>query len=188
MKFNPKLAIVYAAATLATSAFALTPAEHSAEKDRISAEYKAAKEQCKTLKSNAKDVCEEQAKGVEKVASAELKYKVEPNEKNQFAVAKAKADADYGVAKEKCDDFSGNSKDVCQKDAKAAHVKALESAKVSEIRKDPSAKPGDIANARKDASEKTMEADYKAAKQRCDPLSGDAKDACIADAKRRFGQ
>jgi hypothetical protein len=59
------------------------------------------------------------------------------------------------VAKEKCDDFSGNSKDVCQKDAKAAHVKALESAKVSEVRNDPSAKPGDIANARKDASEKT---------------------------------
>jgi cell division protein FtsB len=66
MKFNPKLAIVYAATALTTSAFALTPAEHTAEKQRISAEYKAAKEQCKTLKGNAKDVCEEQAKGAER--------------------------------------------------------------------------------------------------------------------------
>ena len=47
MKFTPKLAIVYAATAIATSAFALTSAEHRAEKDRISAEYKAAKEQCK---------------------------------------------------------------------------------------------------------------------------------------------
>lgn len=188
MNFIPKLSIIYAATAITASAFAMTPAEHTAEKNRISSEYKTAKEQCKKLNGNAKDVCEEVAKGTEKVSSAELKYKVEPNEKNQYGVAKAKADADYAVAKEKCDDLAGNSKDICEKDAKAVQVKALESAKVSEVRKDASAKPGDIANARKDANEKTREADYKAAKERCDPLSGDAKDTCIADAKRRFGQ
>lgn len=188
MKLNIQLAIACATTALAASSFALTPAEHSAEKDRISAEYKAAKEQCKSLKSNGKDVCEEQAKGAEKIASAELKYKSDPSEKNRYAVAKSKADADYNVAKEKCDDLSGNEKDVCKKDAKAAHIKALESAKVAEVRHDPTAKSSDVAEARKDASEKTRDADYKAAKERCDALSGDAKDTCVTDAKRKYGQ
>ena len=40
---------------------------------------------------------------------------------------------------------------------------------------DPGAKPSDLAQARKDASDRTREADYKAVKQRCDALSGNAK-------------
>lgn len=188
MKFNIQLAIAFATTAFAASSFALTPAEHSAEKDRISAEYKTAKEQCKTLKGNTKDVCEKQAKGAEQIGSAELKYKSDPSEKNRYTVAKTKADAANNVAKEKCDDLSGNEKDVCKKEAKATHVKALENAKVAEVRQDPTAKSSDVAEARKDASDKTREADYKVAKERCDALSGNAKDTCVTDAKRKYAQ
>lgn len=188
MPLNSKIFAVCAAAMMVSSAFALTPAEKKVEKERISAEYKSAKEQCKPMKGNAKDVCELQAKGHEKVALAELDYKAEANESNRHQLAKTKADTAYDIAKEQCDDRTGNDKDVCKKDAKAAHVKALEMAKVADVRNDPAAKPSDMANARKDASDKTREADYKAAKERCDALSGDDKDTCVADAKRRFGQ
>jgi hypothetical protein len=52
---------------MASGAMAMTNAEHTAAKNQIEADYKAAKEQCKPLKDNAKDVCEKQAKGQENV-------------------------------------------------------------------------------------------------------------------------
>ena len=38
------------------------------------------------------------------------------------------------------------------------------------------------------AREDKMEAEYKVAKERCDSLSGDAKEACVKDAKARYHQ
>ena len=188
----PQMFALCAAALVATSSFALTSAEHKAEKHRIEADYKAAKAACKSMKGNAKDVCEKEAKGHEKVALAELEYKQDASEGKRYKLAKTKADADYEIAKERCDDQAGNPKDVCKKDAKAAHVKAVEAAKVAEARneagKSPAAKAADVAEARKDAAAHTREADYKAAAERCDALSGDAKSACVDDAKRKFGQ
>jgi len=96
----------------------------NAEEDRIEAEYKADKAKCDSMNGNAKDVCEKQAKGKEKVAKAELEAKANPSERNQRHVEEAKADAAYDVAKEKCDDLKGNEKDACQKDAKAQHERA----------------------------------------------------------------
>jgi hypothetical protein len=39
-----------------------------------------------------------------------------------------------------------------------------------------------------DAREDTMVAQYKVAKEKCDVLSGDAKDACVKDAKVKYHQ
>lgn len=187
----PQLLAVAAAALMATSTFAMTDAEHKAEKDRIEAQYKSSKAQCKSLNGNAKDVCEEEAEGQEKVAKAELKYRKDPSEKNRYDVAKAKADAAYDVAEEKCDDLTGNAKDVCEKDAKAEHVRALEAAKVADARTGNAtgaAQAAHVSEVRKDAADNVREAEYKAARERCDALSGDAKDTCVNDAKRNFGQ
>ena len=78
------------------------------------------------------------------------------------------------------------------KDAKAAHVHAVEAAKVNKAQAEPAAnsaaKAANVAETRKDAAEETREADFKAAKARCDTMSGAAKDTCVADAKRKFGQ
>ena len=191
MNFKQKLTAVFAVACM-SSVFAATPAENKAAKDQISADYKAAKAQCNNLMGNAKDVCEKEAKGREKVAEAELAYRGDASERHRHSLAKAKADAEYDVAKEKCDDLKGNPKDVCVKDAKAAHVKALEAAKVSEARNESNVsgtkRAADVSEARKDANENVREAQYKAARERCDALSGDVKDKCVADAKRIHGQ
>lgn len=191
MNFKQKLTAVCAVACM-SSVFAMTPAEHKAAKDQISADYKAAKAQCNTLMDNAKDVCEKEAKGREKVAEAELDFRRDGSERHRHNLAKAKADAEYDVAKEKCDDLKGNPKDVCEKDAKANHVKALEAAKVSEARNETTLtgqpRAGAVAEARKDANENVREAEYKAARERCDTLSGDVKDKCVADAKRIHGK
>ena len=97
---------------------------------------------------------------------------------DEYKAAVAYADADYKAAKTSCARLQGNDRDVCMKDAKAAHVAALEDAKAQ--RKSDEA----VASAR-DAK---LEARYDAAKERCEALSGNAKDACIADAKLKYHQ
>ena len=62
-KFTPALILALAAGTFAGSSLAMTSAEYSAARDRINADYKAAKAQCDKLKGNAEDICEEEAKG-----------------------------------------------------------------------------------------------------------------------------
>ena len=137
MHFPRHLIALVATGLFATASMAMTSAEHSVAKERISAEYKASKAQCDALTENAKDVCIKQAKGTEDVAKAELAAQYKPSEKAHYKVRKARADADYAVAKEKCDDHSGNDKDVCNKDAKAEHVKAIENAKVAKAQATP---------------------------------------------------
>lgn len=172
------------------SGYAQTSDALKNERQNIDAQYKSAMAQCKAMKGNAKDVCEEEAKGNEKVAKAELAARENPNEVTQYKARMTKAEAAYDVAKERCDDQTGNAKDVCKKDAKAAYEKAKGEAKVQRAEATPSVSPArkeaDVSNARKDAAQNAREAEYKAAEQRCDALSGAQKDACIDEAKTHF--
>lgn len=167
---------------------AISKDERKSEERRIGADYKAAKEKCKSLAGNAKDICMADAKGANKVAKAELDARDKNTPKAHADVRVARAEAAYGVAKEKCDDLAGNPKDVCQKDAKAALTRIKNEAKVErergEANKDAS---GRVAEARREADKDTAQAQYRAARERCDSLSGNAKDQCIAEAKTRYG-
>jgi hypothetical protein len=126
-----RLLVMAAALSLASAGplFAADKDASKAEKERISAEAKAAKEKCKDMKGNAKDICMAEAKGQEKVAKAELAAKNKDTPKNRYDVAAAKADAAHAVAREKCDDMKGKEKDACQKDAKQARDDAKKAAK-----------------------------------------------------------
>lgn len=171
----------------AAPAFAMTRDEYKSHQDQISQAYKADKAKCDSLAGNAKDVCQVQAKGQEKIAKAQLEADYKPSAKSRMDANVARADAAYDTAKEKCDDFAGNPKDVCQKDAKAAHVRAVADAKANRETAEAMNKADNkIADARNDANKQAREADFKAARERCDSLAGDAKDKCVADAKQRF--
>ncbi len=98
--------------------------EQKAEKEKIEADYKAAKAKCDGMQGNQKDVCNKEAKAHEKVAKAELAAQRNPSARNERKVAEAKADGDYDVAKEKCEDMKGKEKSACEKDAKANHNQA----------------------------------------------------------------
>jgi hypothetical protein len=97
---------------------------------------------------------------------------------NQYKAAVAHADAQYDADKAACKQRQGNDKDVCMQEAKAAHTAAIADAKAA--RKENSA----MTDARSDK----LAADYKVAKEKCDSLSGDAKDACVRDAKLKYHQ
>jgi len=162
---------------------------YKAQENRVEAQYKAVKERCSSLTGNAKDVCQAEAKGNEKVAKAQLEADYKNTDKARNDARVAKADADYDVAKEKCDDLSGNQKDVCVKEAKAAHAKAKADAKVAKVDHKVSANSAEKrADVRKEAREDTRDAQYKVAIEKCDVMSGAAKDQCVKDAKVHYGK
>lgn len=102
----------------------LSKDEYKADKDKIAAEYKSASAACSSSTGNARDICMVEAKGKQKIATAELDARNKPSAKASKAVSTAKADADYALAKEKCDDKAGNDKSACVKEAKAAQAQA----------------------------------------------------------------
>jgi hypothetical protein len=121
------LSVAYAGPLFAADTAARDQAR--ADRERIQADSKAAREKCKDMKANAKDICMAEAKGQERVAKAELALKQNDTPKNRYDVAAAKADAEHDVAREKCDDMKGKEKEACQKAAKDARDSAKKQAK-----------------------------------------------------------
>lgn len=191
------ISLVFSASAMAQG---ISKDEFKSDKDKISADYKAAKAACASLSSNAKDICIVDAKGKEKVSKAELDERYKPSVKAQYEVRVAKAEAAYALEKEKCDDLAGNPKDVCVKEAKAAEVAAKADAKVQMKSTDANAtakeKTGEArakaatqtTDARNDAATDKQDAQYKVEKEKCDSLAGAAKDTCLAQAKTRFNK
>ena len=194
---NKTLLALFAAAGLcfagATTAQTTTTPHDKAARDQAiktaDATYKSDKDACKSLSGNAKDVCMQEAKGKEKVAKAEAKAAYDGTPKARENARLARAEATYDVAKEKCDDLTGNQKDVCVKEAKATYTKAKADAKVDRVAADTSSSAvKKTAEAKKDAAEDKRDADYKVAVEKCDSLAGNAKDACVRDAKAKYGK
>lgn len=139
--------------------------------------YEAERDGCSSLTANAKDICVETAKGREKVALAHLQMQRTGTEKDARKLAEVSYEANYEVAKEVCDDRSGKAKDLCVQQAKTTRDK---------VKADVTMKK-DVREARSEANETKMKADYKLAMERCESQSGAAKDTCTAAAKARFG-
>jgi hypothetical protein len=164
-----------AGASLAQAA--LSASVYDAAKEQIQGNYKAEREACNSLSGNAKDICVETAKGAEKVALAHLQWQRSGSPQDATKLAEARYAARYEVAKEKCDDLSGNAKSLCVTAAKTEHDKAKADVKMNRL----------VGEARSDAEDAKLKADYKLAAERCDGLAGDAKDTCVASVKARFG-
>jgi hypothetical protein len=164
-----KVLVIAGGLILGTAALAdgMTHAQFETGENAIEAEYKAAKKHCDSLSGRAEDVCEAEAKGVERVAKADLRVRYEPTASHVQDARNARIEATYSVAMERCEVKSGNAENVCEKEAKAVRVHALSTA---------------------EARAATSSAEYSLAKERCDALAGDSKDRCIDDAKARFSQ
>lgn len=147
-------------------------------KDDIKKTYKVDKDACDKLSGNAKDICEEEAKGREKVALAQLEYNYSGNAKDEAKLIEARYEARYEVAKERCEDRTGDAKDVCEREAKSAYEKAKAELKMNKK----------VAEAVDDAEQARVKADYKLASEKCSTMSGDAKDVCVNSAKARYSQ
>jgi hypothetical protein len=173
------------ALVMGLAALALAPAADAAgdkgayeqARQKAASNYEAAKKRCDAMTGSAKSVCVAEAKAARTRTEeqAEVLYQGTPkareHAKNEIAAA------EYRVARERCEERSGNDKDVCIKVAKAVRTRAEADAKAE--RK--------ISDAREDAARHKREADYKVAAEKCEVLTGDARAACIAQAKTRYG-
>lgn len=200
--FNIKALVITVSLAFSAGVMAqnITKSEYNAGKDRISTEYKQAKAGCDGLSGNSKDICVVEAKGLDKVALAELETQYKPSAKNLYNLRVAKAEADYAVANERCDDSAGNVKDVCVKEAKAGETAAKADAKAQMKMSDANAVAGkksvaarseaneETTAALKDASADKVEAEYAVAREKCDAFADGAKETCLDRAKVRFGK
>ncbi len=112
---------------LSGTAFAATGNAHDerAVKRQAEADYKAARDHCRSMKGNDKDVCMEQAKAQRTKAMADAKMARDADSPRTVAHQRnEKAEADYKVAKEKCDAQKGQQKDACEAEAKARYERA----------------------------------------------------------------
>jgi hypothetical protein len=153
-------------------------ATYKAAKDRAEADYKAARAKCDPMSGNAKDVCVAEAKAAEKKAKAEAEAQYKNTDRARKNARTAAADADYDVAKAKCDAKSGNDKDVCIKEAKDVRTHAIADAKASKK----------VSEAKEEARDDKRDADYKVAVEKCDAMTGSAKDNCVTAAKSKYGK
>lgn len=94
--------------------------------------------------------------------------------KSTLNTSQAGADADYDAARLHCRELSGNDRDICVQTAKADRTKAKGDAKV---------KYQGTGEAKLEAREDAIDANFKVAKEKCDSLTGSAKDVCSAEAK-----
>lgn len=182
---NVRLNAIRATCLIAASGFCavagaanLSASAYKAARDQAKAEYKKEVDACSTQTGNARDICMETAKGREKVALAHLEYQRSGDAKDMAKLGEARYEAQYEVAKERCDDLAGDAKDTCVTQAKAERDKAKADVKAGK----------ELREVRDETQKAKEEADYKVAQSRCDSLSGDAKDGCVAAARARFNQ
>ena len=124
--------VILALAGAISSGYAVAdndPAAYKSMKDKAGADYKAAKAQCGSLKGNAKDICQEEAKVARAKAEADAVAQHRSDAKDIRKAREDVADAEYDLAKEKCDDMTGNAKSACKHDAKAAKDSAIADAR-----------------------------------------------------------
>ncbi len=94
--------------------------------------------------------------------------------RDEYSAAKDKIEAQYKSDKTTCDSQAGNAKDVCVQEAKGKEDVAK-----ADLEYRYSGKDSD----RTKIAMTKADADYSVAKERCDDQSGEAKSACVSEAK-----
>ncbi len=129
MKKTLAILLVGAAAMGTAAASDGTEATRTAV-NKAATDYKAAKAQCDSLKSNAKTICVDEAKAAR--AHTEANAMAQDTTLTQRARTKAMVaavDADYALARAQCNDKRGADKTTCVDSAKSAHSIALNDAR-----------------------------------------------------------
>lgn len=97
--------------------------------------------------------------------------------KDTHDTAYKNAEAQYKTDKAACGSMTGNAKDVCMEEAKGKE-------KVAKAEADAAYKG--TPKARESARLAHADATYDVAKEKCDDLSGNAKDVCVKEAKAGY--
>lgn len=97
--------------------------------------------------------------------------------KDEYKAQKDSIEANYKAAHDRCKEMKANAKDVCISEAKG-HEKVAKAELEAQYKPSPKA-DANVREAKADAT-------YDTAKEKCNDLAGNAKTACVADAKSAF--
>jgi len=151
---------------------------YNTARDMAATQYKAAHARCELVTGNPRDVCIAEAKAervrVEEEAGAAYKNTLKAYTQARMRIA----DANYDRDKARCGGVTGNDRDVCIKQAKATLIAAQADATAD--RK--------MIEARSNAREDKLTAEYRVALEKCDAFAGAAKDHCVDAAKTAYGK
>ena len=182
------LAVLCAAAFGAQAAGTISKDTYKAQQVRIEAEYDAAQARCKPMKGNARDVCNEQVRGGRDIQIAELELQYKPTADNDEKLRIARAEASYAVQLQRCKSMDGNAKEVCRKDAKAVFAGARAEAKLQKDVVAQTMRSESVVRERTEQQDRQAEAQFAAARERCEMLPGEGRENCLLDARKRFGK
>jgi hypothetical protein len=139
-----------------------------AEHERIDAEYRAVMQRCDRDSGHARDLCVAEARAARRIAKVDAEARAKDTPKAWHDARIARAEAEFLVAKERCGAFADNAKDGCVSEARAAEARAKAEAE----------------RARRDAE---AGHDSQAERARCDALAGEARQQCLANARKPTG-
>jgi hypothetical protein len=171
-------ALVWAGSVQAQAqvAAADSKASYEAAKAHAGASYKSARARCDLIAGNPHDLCMAEAKAarvrIEEEAAAAHKNTLSSYTQARMRIASANYDRD----KVRCAAVTGNDRDVCLKQAKATLI-----ATQADARADRKS-----IEARLDAREDKLAAEYRVAIEKCDAYAGAVKDQCVNTAKTTF--
>jgi hypothetical protein len=97
-----------------------------------------------------------------------------PMSKENYAMARKNADAQYKIDKDACTSLSGNAKDICVAGAKG---------KDNVAKAEAQAAYENTPKARESARVAHAQANYNVTAEKCDDLAGNRKDVCVKEAK-----
>lgn len=183
MKTSRVLLLIGAAFGWASQAVAQQPAPeaktvYQQAMDAAEAAYDDAKVRCDALAGVPHEICVADARAarvrVEEEAGAAYKNTLAAYTQARMRIASAYYERD----KTRCGAALGNDRDVCQRQAKATLV-----ASQADARADRKA-----IEARLEAQDARIDAEYRVALQKCDAFAGDVKEGCVSTTRTAYGK
>jgi hypothetical protein len=178
------------AATLACGALQAAPLmskdEMKAQLVRIEEQYDHAQMRCKRVEGHARELCNEQARGERDIEVAQIQFQNEPTPDNDQKVRLAKADAAYSRALIQCKEMDGQARDICRKDAKRSYEDAKEDAKLQRQVAEVTLRSENAVRERTAEADRVAQAQFNAARQRCEALPPEGRLNCMQDVRTRF--
>lgn len=153
---------------------------------RIEEQYDTAQARCKRVQGHARELCNEQARGERDVEVAQLQFRADPTADNDQKVRLAKADAAYSKSLIECKEMDGRSRAICRKDAKMVYEEAKTDAKLQRQVMEPVLRSEAVVRERTAEADRIAQAQYTAARQRCEALPPEGRINCFDDVKKRF--
>lgn len=166
----------------------MTQEEMKAQKVRIEEQYDQSQARCRRVEGHARELCNERARADRDVQSAELQMRAQPTADNDEKVRLAKAEAAYSLALVHCKTFDGHARGVCRKEAKMNFESAKAEARLQKEVVAQELRSHGSVRERTQAADRMMEAQFNAARERCEALPAEGRLNCLNDAKTRFGR